>query len=59
MTISPDQTILWQRGPLHVKATVACTWLTMALLTLGCWLVTRRLSGGPALSRWQSLLEER
>ncbi|KAA6186205.1 F0F1 ATP synthase subunit A [Thiohalocapsa marina] len=57
MTISPDQILLWQWGPLHVNATLAFTWLIMALLTLGCWLVTRRLSTGPEMSRWQNLLE--
>jgi F-type H+-transporting ATPase subunit a len=57
MTISPDQILLWQWGPLHVNATLAYTWLIMALLTLFSWLVTRRLQTGPALSRWQNLLE--
>jgi F-type H+-transporting ATPase subunit a len=57
MTISPDQVILWQWGPIHVNATLAYTWLIMALLTLGAWLVTRRLSTGAQLSRWQNLLE--
>jgi F-type H+-transporting ATPase subunit a len=57
MTISPDQIMLWQWGPLHVNATLAFTWLVMLLLTLGAWLITRRLSTGPDLSRWQNLLE--
>jgi F-type H+-transporting ATPase subunit a len=57
MTISPDQIVLWQRGPIHVNATLAYTWLVMALLTLGSWLVTRRLDTGEEISRWQSLLE--
>jgi F-type H+-transporting ATPase subunit a len=57
MTISPDQITLWQWGPLHVNATLAFTWLVMLLLTLGAWLITRRLSTGPDLSRWQNLLE--
>lgn len=57
MTISPDQIVLWQWGPLHVNATLAYTWLVMALLTLGSWLVTRRLETGEEISRWQNLLE--
>ncbi|WP_295540309.1 F0F1 ATP synthase subunit A [uncultured Thiohalocapsa sp.] len=57
MTISPDQIILWQWGPLHINATLAYTWLIMLLLTGGAWLITRRLSTGPRLSRWQNLLE--
>ena len=57
MTISPDEIILWQYGPLHVNATMLFTWLVMLLLALGSWLVTRRLTSGPQISRWQNLLE--
>ncbi|MFL7807937.1 MAG: F0F1 ATP synthase subunit A [Anaerolineae bacterium] len=57
MTISPDQIILWQWGPVHVNATLAYTWCIMLVVTVGCWLVTRRLSTGPEISRWQNLLE--
>ena len=57
MTISPDQILLWQWGPLHINATLAYTWLVMLLLTGGSWLITRRLSTGPEISRWQNLLE--
>jgi F-type H+-transporting ATPase subunit a len=57
MTISPDQIVLWQWGSLHINATLAYTWLVMVLLTLGSWLVTRRLDTGEELSRWQNLLE--
>ena len=57
MTISPDQIVLWQWGPIHVNATLAYTWLVMGLLTLGAWLVTRRLDTGEEISRWQNLLE--
>ena len=57
MTISPDSIVLWQWGPLHLNATVVFTWLVMALLTVGSWLITRKLSTGPEISRWQNLLE--
>lgn len=57
MTISPDQIVLWQWGPLHLNATIAWTWAIMALITLLCWLISRRLSDGPELSRWQNALE--
>jgi F-type H+-transporting ATPase subunit a len=57
MTISPDEIILWRYGPLHVNATLLFTWLVMLLLGAGSWLVTRRLSSGPRISRWQNLLE--
>ena len=57
MTISPDSLVLWQWGPFGLNATLLYTWLVMALLTLTCWLVTRRLSTGTDISRWQNLLE--
>lgn len=57
MTISPDAIVFWQLGPFALNATIAFTWLVMALLVLGAWAITRRLSTGPELSRWQNLLE--
>jgi len=55
--ISPDQVIFWEWGPIHLNATIVFTWGVMALMTLGSWLVTRRLSSGTKVSRWQNLLE--
>ena len=58
MHISPDQTILWQWWFLHLNATIAYTWVVMLLLTMGSWLVTRRLaSGDQPRSRWQNAFE--
>lgn len=57
MTISPDAIILWRWGWLHINATMAFTWVVMFLLAGGSWLITRRLSQGPVISRWQNLLE--
>jgi F-type H+-transporting ATPase subunit a len=57
MEISLDNWLLWQWGPVHLNATLVYTWLVMALLTGGSWLVTRRLVVDPPLSRWQNLLE--
>jgi len=57
MTINPDTVVFWQLGWLPVNATIIFTWLVMALLVLGSWLVTRRLSTDTKLSRWQNLLE--
>ena len=57
MTISPDQWTLWQWGGLELNATIAFTWLVMALLTLGSWAVTARLSDADRPSRWQNLFE--
>jgi F-type H+-transporting ATPase subunit a len=57
MTISPDELLLWQWGPLHINATLLLTWLLMLLLTVGARLLTRRLQTGTELSRLQNLLE--
>ncbi len=57
MTINPDQIILFRQGWFVINATIAFTWLLIILLSLGSWLVTRKLSSEGALTRWQNLLE--
>ena len=57
MQISPDQWILLEWRGLALNATVGFTWLVMALLVGGAWLITRRLSDGETVSRWQVALE--
>ncbi len=57
MPSNADEIILWQWGWLHLNATIVFTWVVMALLTLGAWAITRRLSDGETISHWQNLLE--
>lgn len=57
MQITPDQIVLWQWGPLALNATIALTWVVMALLAIGARLITRHLSDTESMSRWQNLLE--
>jgi F-type H+-transporting ATPase subunit a len=57
MDISPDAWVLWQSGPLKLNATILFTWLTMAILVIGSWLVTRKISGALTMSRGQNMLE--
>ncbi len=57
MEITPDNIIYWQREWLTLNATIVFTWVVMAILVLGSWLVTRNLSVKPKLSRWQNALE--
>ncbi|WP_120512553.1 F0F1 ATP synthase subunit A [Photobacterium salinisoli] len=57
MHLSPDSIIFWQWGLFKINATIIFTWGLMAVLTLGSYLVTRRLSRGLKRSRWQNLLE--
>ena len=57
MTISPDSVIYWQWGSFSLNATILYTWVVMAVLTLGSWLITRRFSDRTEIPRWQNLLE--
>lgn len=57
MTITPDLILYWQAGPFRITATLVFTWVVMALLVLGSWAVTRKLSTGTSVPRGQLLLE--
>ena len=55
--LSPDQIVLWSFNGIELNATIAVTWLVMAIIVVGAWLITRNLSSGEAISRWQNMLE--
>jgi F-type H+-transporting ATPase subunit a len=55
--ISPDQIILWHWRFITINATLMYTWLIMAILVLSSWLVTRKITTGEEISRWQGLME--
>lgn len=57
MQFSPDNIIILHHDLFTINATMAFTWLVMLLLTLGSWLVTRRLSTGPEIPGWQNFIE--
>ncbi len=57
MHLSPDEWIIWQYGFVKLNGTIVFTWALMALLVIGSWWVTRRLSTDHHRSRWQNLLE--
>jgi F-type H+-transporting ATPase subunit a len=57
MEISPDTWVLYEWQGWRLNATIVFTWIVMALLVLGSWAVTARLSEGETVSRWQVLLE--
>ncbi len=57
MEISPDLVIFRQWGQVTLNATIVFTWAIMAFLTIGSWIVTRKLSTETKLSRWQNILE--
>lgn len=55
--LTPDHVVYWQRGLVKLNATIVFTWVAMAVLAVGSWLITRRLKTGTRISRWQNLLE--
>jgi len=57
MEISPDQWIIYEWNGLRLNATIVFTWVVMAVLVLGSWAITARLSEGETVSRWQVMLE--
>ena len=57
MRISPDTLILFRWGPIVLNATIVFTWAVMALMVVGCRIVTRKLTSETKLSRWQNLME--
>lgn len=57
MRLSPDHLIYWQAGVFKLNATILNTWALMLLLIIGAYLITRRLSSGVNISRWQSVME--
>jgi F-type H+-transporting ATPase subunit a len=57
MEISPDSWIVFEWRGWQLSATIVLTWVVMALLVLGSWAITARLSEGEIVSRWQVMLE--
>ncbi len=55
--ISPDTTVLWSWGPVHLNLTIVFTWLVMMVIVLSAWMATRNLKFHPPLSRWQNIFE--
>ncbi len=57
MQLSPDDIIYFSLGPFAINATLVFTWVMMALLVLGSWLITRNLTPDETLTRRQAVLE--
>ncbi len=57
MHLSPDNIILIQFEFFSINATMVFTWLVMLILSFGSWFVTRHLSKGAEIPRWQNFLE--
>ncbi len=57
MQLSSDELIFWQYGFAKLNLTIVTTWGLMLVLSLGAWLITRRLSSDVHTSRGQNMLE--
>ncbi len=57
MHLSSDELIFWQYGVAKLNLTIVTTWGLMLLMTIGAWLVTRKLNDDVHISRWQHILE--
>ncbi|MGA8660491.1 MAG: F0F1 ATP synthase subunit A [Chthoniobacterales bacterium] len=57
MHLSPDSIVFWQHGFVKLNSTIVTTWALMLVLVVSSRLITRRLSSGLEISRWQNLLE--
>ncbi len=57
MNLSSDQQIFWQSGFVKLNGTIVTTWALMLFLVLAAKLITRRLTTGGPISRWQAILE--
>jgi F-type H+-transporting ATPase subunit a len=57
MTLSPDQTLMFEIWGISVNATIFYTWVVMALLTVCAILITRNLRPDVPPNRWRTMLE--
>ena len=57
MHLSPDELVFWRHGWLVLNGTLVYTWITMLVLVVAAWRITRKLSTGLERSRWQNTLE--
>lgn len=57
MVLTPDNITVFTIAGLRVNATIVFTWLIMAVLTGGAWLVTRNLRPDVPPNRWRTMLE--
>ena len=57
MHLSSDEIILWQWGWVNLNVTIITTWCIMLLMSVGSWLISRKLNQGLHIPRWQNALE--
>jgi len=58
MKLSPDQIVYYEwRGFEILNATIVFTWVIMIVLVVASWLITKKITSGSKMSRWQNVLE--
>ena len=57
MRLSPDDLVSWRYGFVELNSTIVTTWVLMLVMTVGSWLITRKLVAEVHISRWQGFLE--
>jgi F-type H+-transporting ATPase subunit a len=57
LRLSPDQLIFWHYSFVELNSTIVTTWALMLFMTIGSWLITRKLDTETHISRWQNFLE--
>ena len=57
LRLSPDDLVFWKYGFVELNSTIVTTWVLMLVMTVGAWLITRKLATEVHISRWQGLLE--
>ena len=57
MSIDPSEIIYFQWGFVRITATIVFTWITMAILGIGSYLITRNIKVDGEISKGQNILE--
>ena len=57
MRLTPDDLVFWRWGFVEINSTIVTTWGLMLVMTVGSWLITRKLVTELHISRWQGFLE--
>lgn len=55
--LSPDEVVYWEWGFVQINATIVFTWGVMAVMILGAWLITRRVTDSTDIPPAQNAVE--
>jgi F-type H+-transporting ATPase subunit a len=57
LRLTPDDLVFWKYDFVELNSTIVTTWGLMLVMTVGSWLITRKLVTELHISRWQGFLE--